>query len=248
MKTLHRIIFLCLCFLIFNEADAQNLVNANIKKVYDANAQARPVGSFTGVHVGGSINLFISTGNEDAVAVSAKDANMLAEITTEVKNGELYIGMANGHRSHSSEDVKAYVSVKNLNKLGASGASKIYVNDVLQTNDLSIGISGASDFKGEVRTQNLRLSASGSSDYTISGKTINLKIDLSGASDVKGFELTADNCDIEGSGASDVKITVNKEIKASLSGACDVAYRGDAAVRDVRTSGSSSVKKAGSKD
>lgn len=229
-------------------AGAQNFVNSNSKKVYDANAQARPVGGFTAVHVGGSIDLYITTGNEDAVAVSARDAGVLTDVTTEVKNGELYIGMRNDHRSHSSEDVKAYVSVRNLNKLEASGASDIYVNDVLQANDLSISISGASDFKGQVRTQNLRLNASGSSDYTIAGKTINLKIDLSGASDVKGFDLVSDNCDIEGSGASDVKITVNKEIKANLSGACDVAYRGDAAVRDVRTSGSSSVKKAGSKD
>lgn len=240
MKTLQRILLLSLCSII--------LLNANAQKVYDANAQARPVGNFTSVHVAGSINLYISTGNEDAVAVSAKDASVLADVMTEVKNGELHIGMRSGHRSHSSEDVKAYVSVKTLNKLTASGASDILVNDVLQANDLFISISGASDFKGEVRSQNLRLNASGSSDYTISGKTVNLKIDLSGASDVKGFDLVADNCDIDGSGASDVRITVNKEIKASLSGACDVAYRGDAAVREVRASGSSSVKKAGSKD
>jgi type 1 fimbria pilin len=248
MKTLQRIVSLSFCLIIFLNASAQPLVDSRNKKVYDANAQARPVGNFSSIDVGGSIKLYISTGNEDAVAVSTKDASVLADVVTEVKNGELHIGMRSGHRSHSSGDVKAYVSVKTLNRLTASGASEVIVNDALQANDLSITISGASDFKGEVRSQNLRLNASGSSDYTISGKTVNLKIDLSGASDVKGFDLSADNCDIDGSGASDVKITVNKEIKANLSGACDVAYRGNAATRDIRTSGSSSVKKAGSKD
>lgn len=248
MKILQRMIIPVFFSVFLMNVNAQNLVNSSSPKIYEANAQSRSVGSFTSVLVGGSIKLYISNGNEDAVAVSAKDAGILADVVTEVKNGELHIGMRSGHRSHSSEEVKAYVSVKNLNKLTASGASDIIVNDILQAEDLSISISGASDFKGEVRSQNLRLNASGSSDYTIAGKTVNLKIDLSGASDVKGFELVADNCDIEGSGASDVRITVNKEIKANLSGACDVAYRGDAAVRDVRTSGSSSVKKAGSKN
>ncbi len=248
MKTLLRFILLSICSVVFITATAQPLVNSRSQKVYDANAQARPVGSFTAVSVGGSINLYLSTGNEDAVAVSAKDASVLADVITEVKNGELHIGMRSGHHASTSEDIKAYVSVKNLNKLTASGASDVFVKEYLQANDLAITISGASDFNGEVRSENLRLNASGSSDFTISGKTVNLKIELSGSSDVKGFDLVADNCDIEGSGASDVRITVNKEIKANLSGACDVAYRGDAAVRDIRTSGSSSVKKSGSKD
>jgi hypothetical protein len=240
MKTLFRFVLPIILFPFFTKGHAQT--------VHDPNAQVRSVGSFTAVHVGGSINLYITTGSEDVVAVSAKDAGVVADITTEVKNGELHIGMRSGHRSGSSEDVKAYVSVKTLNKIGASGASDVYVNGTLQASDLSIGLSGASDFKGDVRVQNLRLSASGSSDFSISGKTMNLKIDLSGASDVKGFDLVADNCDIESSGASDVRITVNKEIKANLSGACDVAYRGEAAVREVRTSGSSSVSKAGNKN
>lgn len=235
MQTL-RIFTLFILFPFFYTSKAQT--------VYDANAQVRNVGNFTAVHVGGSIDLHITTGNENAVAVSGKDASVIADITTEVKNGELYIGMRNGHHAVSSEDVKAYVSVKTLNKLSASGSSDILVNEQLQSTDLVISLSGASDFKGKVAVQNLRLSASGSSDFIISGKTTNLQIDLSGSSDVKGFELTADNCDIEGSGASDVRITVNKAIKARLSGACDVAYRGDAAVQEVRASGASSVKKA----
>jgi hypothetical protein len=230
-------------WLFFPMLIAANPVHLKAQMVYDANAQVRPVGSFTAVHVGGSINLYVSSGTEDLVAVSAKDGSVVANITTEVKGGELYIGMRNGYRSNSSEDIKAYVSVRNLNKLNASGASDVFVNGVLRANDLAIDISGASDFKGEVKVQNLRLNGSGSSDFTISGKAVNLKIELSGASDVKGFDLSADYCDVQGSGASDVRITVNKEIKADLSGACDVAYRGDAAVREVKSSGSSSVKK-----
>ena len=45
------------------------------------------------------------------------------------------------------------------------------------------------------------------------------------------------------SGASDIKITVNKELSAHASGASDVRYKGNGVIRDLKSSGSSSVSK-----
>ena len=71
-----------------------------------------------------------------------------------------------------------------------------------------------------------------------------LDINASGGSDFKGYELTADICNLEASGGSDVYVTVNKELKAEASGGSDVFYKGNASVREVKSSGSSSIKKA----
>ena len=78
---------------------------------------------------------------------------------------------------------------------------------------------------------------------TISGKASNLDIDASGASAFKGFELMTESCNAEASGASDIKITVSKEISAQASGASDVRYKGGAAIREIKSSGSSSVSR-----
>ena len=59
--------------------------------VYDANAEVRKVGSFNGVSVGSGIALYLSQGNEQAVAVSAEDPKYVERIITEVKDGTLRI-------------------------------------------------------------------------------------------------------------------------------------------------------------
>ena len=106
-------------------------------------------------------------------------------------------------------------------------------------------LSGSSDFKGEVNATNLKLSGSGSSDFFINGITSIVRVDVSGASDVKGFDLVTDYCDASASGASDISITVNKELKVKASGASDVSYKGNATVKESSTSGASDVKKKG---
>jgi Putative auto-transporter adhesin, head GIN domain len=235
MKKVKILLLLGVVFFI-NKSQAQ-------KTVYDANAQVRNVGSFTGISVSSAIDLYISMGSEDAVAVSGSDKAYTDAITTEVKNGMLYIGYKSGGVNWGAKSMKAYVSIKSITKLVASGASDVYVDGSLKATDLSIELSGASDFKGEVNAQNLRLKASGSSDFTISGKASNVKIEVHGSSDVKAFDLITDNCDVEASGSSDVNITVNKQLKATASGSSDIRYKGEATVKEVSSSGSSDIKK-----
>ncbi|MEO7310119.1 MAG: head GIN domain-containing protein [Chitinophagaceae bacterium] len=216
------------------------------KTVYDANAEVRNVGAFTNIEVSSAIDLYLSMGSEDAVVVSAKEKTNTGSIVTEVKNGTLYIAYkGSGISDWGAKNMKAYVSVKTLNKLKASGASDIFAEGIINASDLSIDISGASDFKGVVNSQNLRLKGSGSSDFVISGKATNANIEVSGSSDIKGFGLVTENCDVHATGSSDVNITVNKQLKAEASGSSDINYKGDPTVKDVKSTGASDVNKKG---
>ena len=238
MKRLNLILLIGALFLLEN-TKAQ-------KTVYDANVEVRKVGSFTSVSVSSAIDLYISMGNEDLVAVGGADKSYANSITTEVRNGTLYIGFKGSVIINwGAKNMKAYVSLKTINKLEASGSSDVYVDGTLNATDLVIDLSGASDFKGSVQTENLRLNGSGSSDFKVSGKATNIKIDISGSSDVKGYELITDNCDIQASGSSDVQITVNKQLKVNATGASDISYKGEPTIKDVRTNGSSDIKKVG---
>jgi Putative auto-transporter adhesin, head GIN domain len=104
-------------------------------------------------------------------------------------------------------------------------------------------MSGASDFKGTVNITDLKMELSGASDVKIGGTAASVKIESSGASDVKGFDLVTDFCTAKASGASDINITVNKELTAHASGASDISYKGDAVIKDTHSSGASSVSK-----
>ncbi|MFT3751188.1 MAG: head GIN domain-containing protein [Agriterribacter sp.] len=215
--------------------------------VKDANAQPRKIsGSFSGITVSGAIDLYISQSDEEVVVVSAAEPEYRDRIATEVKNGVLEIYYNDkGMKWTRDRKLKAYVSFKTLNKLEASGASDIYANGVIKSPSLKITLSGASDFKGAVDLQELSLNQSGSSDSQISGRADKVNILVSGASDVKGYDLITEYCEANASGASDIQLTVNKEINAVASGSSDIAYKGSATVSNVKSSGSSSVKRSG---
>ncbi|HRO45094.1 head GIN domain-containing protein [Agriterribacter sp.] len=235
-----RILLLALCGIIGFAANAQD------EKVFvnDRNAQPRNVaGSFSAISVAGSIDLYLSQSDEEVVVVSAAETKYRDRIVTEVINGELkiYYNDKGLQWSSGNKKLKAYVSFKTIQKLTASGASDVYVNGVVKADALKINLSGSSDFKGAVDVNHLSLDQSGSSDSRISGRTANLKIEVSGASDVKGYDLAADYCEASASGASDIQITVTKELTATASGASDIYYKGQGITRNIKSSGASSV-------
>lgn len=214
------------------------------KTIKDPNAEKRNVNGYHAISVSGGIDLYISQGNE-SVAVSASETKYRDLIKTEVKDGVLSIwyDYKNSDRIKGDRKLKAYVSFKTLDKLTGSGGSDIDVDGAISVNSLKLDISGGSDFKGKVETGELVIEASGGSDVDISGTVKKLDINASGGSDFSGYQLSTDICNLEASGGSDVEITVNKELNATASGSSDISYKGNAVVKKVKSSGSSSIRK-----
>jgi len=231
-------LFVIVGVLVFNVFSyAQQIIN-------DPNAEKRTVTGFHSIDVSGGIDLYLSQGQE-AVAVSAADAKFREKIKTEVKDGVLkiwYQHNSNMRLDWGNRKLKAYVSFKNLDMLKASGGSDIEVAGILNVPDLSLDMSGGSDFEGKVNLDELRVDASGGSDVNISGTAKNLHIDASGGSDFKGYELATDNCTVGASGGSDVYITVNKELTAESSGGSDIYYKGNGMIKNLKST-NSNIKK-----
>lgn len=214
--------------------------------INDDNAQARTIGSFHAIKVNNAIDLYLSQSDEEALAVSAAKPEFRDRIKTVVEDGVLKITYDDDMKWwKGNKKLKVYVSFKTLDKLTATGASDVIVSGTLKANELVISMGGASDFKGTIEANVLDINLSGASDAVVQGKVTQLRVDANGASDFKGFDLQADNCNVDASGASDIKVTVNKELNARASGASGVHYKGDGVIRDLRTSGASSVSKRG---
>jgi len=214
--------------------------------VNDPNVALRSdIKGFHGIHVTNAIDLYLSQSDEEVVAVSAADPKWRDRIRTEVIGGILHIYLDNrGFIWNGGKKMRAYISFTHLDVLNASGASDVYVDGVISGDNLEIKLTGASDFKGAIKVGSLKLDASGASDAQITGSVAGMTtIQAHGASDLKGYDLVTDNCDAHVSGASDVRITVNKELNAHASGASSIYYKGEAVIRDLHSSGASSVNK-----
>jgi hypothetical protein len=213
------------------------------KTIYDPNAVVRDAKGYNAINVSGGIDLYISYGDE-AIAVSASETKYRDKIKTTVENGVLKIWYDDNKFSwNSGKDLKAYVSFKTLRSLNASGGSDIIVEGSIKSDQLKIDISGGCDFKGRVDVNELNVDQSGGSDVSINGRAEKVFINASGGSDFNGYNLITDYCEAEASGGSDVEITANKEISARASGASDISYKGNAALKESKASGASSVSK-----
>lgn len=237
---MQKALFLAAVLFVMNGLYAQKTI------IHDPNAEVRKIGNFSAINISSGINLYLSQDEQEGVAVSAAETRYRERIKTVVENGVLKIWADDMWKmSSGNKKMIAYVSFKTLNKLSASGASDVYVNGILKGDELMLRLSGASDFKGSVDLHKLNIDQSGASDATISGKASTLEVDAGGASELKGYNLETDNCKAKASGASDIKITVSKELSATASGASSIYYKGTAAAKEVRSSGASNINKKG---
>lgn len=216
----------------------------NPKVINDPNAQKRTVGDFHGIAIHSGIDLYLSQGGDEAVAVSASDAEYRDRIVTEVKDGILNIYLEDKFHwglNWGNRRLKAYVSCKMLDELSASGGSDVYIDETIRSPKLEVHLSGGSDLHGKMEVGDLTVGQSGGADVYVSGTASHLSIHTSGGSDFHGYDLTVDDCHAQASGGSDVYITVNKGLDATASGGSDIHYRGSGSVRESHTSGSGSV-------
>lgn len=249
-------------FFIAIATQAQNKMGV----IYDENVAVRKLPTFTSIRVSNAIELYISQSDKTEVAVSAKTDEFRNKIITEVVGGTLIIRMENNYKrwwKWGNEDyrTKAYVSVKDLNTLTASGATNIKIVNRLTAEKLRINLSGASDLKGDIKAATLladlsgasslkasvqanafSVIASGACNVDVSGAGDDLILDLTGASSVKMYDYVVKGASIEASGASSVKVNVSEMLKANASGASSIDYKGTPSKKNLKSSGASSIK------
>jgi hypothetical protein len=216
------------------------------KVINDANATTRSLsGSFTAISVSSGIDLYLSQGTEESLAVSASEQKHLDRLITEVVNGTLKIYYDNKGVTWKSENrkLKAYVSFKTLQKLDVSAGSDVLVNGSINAADFNLDVSSGAGFKGAITAKTLTVDVSSGASISISGKSDKLKVDVSSGADFNGYDLVTDYCEASASSGAGVHVTINKELNAKASSGGDIHYKGTALIRDIKTSSGGSVKK-----
>jgi hypothetical protein len=251
------------CLLMAFTLQAQNKMGV----IYDENVQLRKLPNFTSIRVSNAIELFISQSNKTEVAVSATSEEYRNRIVTEVVGGTLIIRMADNNSrwwkwGNENYRIKAYVSVNELYAITGSGATNIKIINGVSSEKLKINLSGASDFKGDIKAGTLLTELSGASnfkasvqanalsvkgsgacDIEVAGSGDDLILDVSGASSVKMYDYLVKGASVDASGASSVKVNVSDFLKLNATGASSIDYKGTASIKEMKSSGASSVRR-----
>ena len=219
------------------------------KQIDDPNVELRKVGSFHGIESANGIVVILVQGSEESVAVSANEVKYRDKIRTEVEDGILKIYYGNEDwklwQAVNGRKLRAYVSVKNIDRIEVSSGSDVKIEGTIKANDLKMDASSGASIKGRIEASNLKVDQSSGATIILSGSVANkISLDGSSGSSFRGFDLVADICDIDVSSGSGIQITVNKDLTVEASSGGYVQYKGTALISKVHTdSGGIVVKK-----
>jgi hypothetical protein len=218
------------------------------KTIADPNATVRTLsGSFTGISVSSGVDLYITQGNEESLAVSASDEKHLARFKTEIENGILKIYYDNKGvtwTNNENRKLKAYVSFKTLEKLHGSAGASVTVKGSLSVDNLDMRFSSGSEFNGQVNAKEITVDQNSGSEITVTGKANKLTVEVSSGASFKGYDMAVDFCDAQATSGAEVKVTINKELSAKANSGGGIRYKGAALIRDININSGGSVKKA----
>lgn len=128
-----------------------------------------------------------------------------------------------------------------LNGVNLSGASNASITGFANSTRMDFSLSGASLAQLTMNVTEIHFNLTGASQLRLQGEGQLLDGSISGASILTAFEFVAKQATLIVSGASNGKVNITDELKASASGASVVLYRGTPNVI-AESSGSSVVR------
>lgn len=210
--------------------------------VFAQSREKRDVSGFDGLSVSDAFVVEISVGSTESLEIEA-DEEYIDDIVTEVRGGILRIEMKDSRRRRRMKDSpRAYLTVKSLDRISASGAVHVKTFDILKADRFMVDLSGASVIDIELDVEDFSFEASGACVVTIEGTAKEQLVKISGSTVYRAQDFETEIADIRVSGASSASVYVSDKLDVRASGASSIRYRGDASVNS-STSGASSVRK-----
>jgi hypothetical protein len=217
------------------------------KTVNDLNAEKRDISGFHGIEVSTGIQLMVTEGTTEEVAVSAVKEEYRDRIVTKVENGILKIYYDNKLKAVNSnkekKELKAYVSYKSLDRLDANTGAQVDIQETLKAASLKMMANTGAVIKGRVDVKELDIHQNTGSVVTLSGNADKLVIEGDTGSMFKGSDLKTGNCTATTSTGAGIYVTVDKELNVRANTGGFVKYKGDAGIKEIKTHTGGSVSK-----
>lgn len=217
------------------------------KTINDANAEKRTVGSFHGIDVATGIELTLTKGGTEEVAVSASETQFRDKIVTEVRNGILRIhyetksGAIN--KKNENKRLRAYVSYKSLDLLHVTTGAEVQIDGVLEATALELKANTGGLVKAEINIGTLTVDQNTGSKITLAGKVDKLEAEGDTGSKFMGEDLTTNTCVVEMSTGAGIYISVEKELNVRADTGGYIKYKGNAGIREIKTNTGGYVSK-----
>jgi hypothetical protein len=167
--------------------------------------ETRSLGSFSGVSLTNFGDLYIELGNKEEIRIVAED-NLIEYFETEIEGNILKIKTRDNTNIVSTEPVKFYLTVKEIESIRNTGSGDIFTPD-FEINKFELSVTGS----GNVKMEDLESNT--------------LKVDVTGSGDVSMGDLMIEECDgtLTGSGKLTIDSLEGETVDVTVTGSGDMA-------------------------
>jgi hypothetical protein len=208
-------------------------------KMEDPNVEKRMVKPFHAIRVSDGIDLYLTQADEDAVAISASREEYKLRLKTEVDDDGLlriyYDRESVGDWVGTGKKLKAYVSVKKIDKLTAVAGSDVKVTGVIKGDVLNLFFNSGASFRGTIEAAKLVVEAESGASAEVKGAAGSLNISANSGATVEAFTLSAGKADIRSTSGARVEVTINDEMKLHSSSGGSIYYKGNGKITELGT-------------
>lgn len=230
--------FLPLVFIAFVTTACAQKISGNGNVV----EENRPVEPFTSIDIGGVLNVYLTQGDTESVTVEA-DENLLDLIVIENRGNTLRVYLKKGIDIKKAKEKNVYITLRSINQLEVGGVVNVKSTNALTADAFDLHIGGVGNTDLELRCDRLDARADMVGNLALRGEVREANIKNGGVGSLKAFDLKVDRLTIKNSGVGSAEVQAQDEISITSSGVGSVRYKGDAAVKELSTSGVGKVQK-----
>jgi hypothetical protein len=205
--------------------------------------QIQLIENFTKIRFKDFGTLYLSQGEQESLEVEA-DEQMFEELTAEVNDGTLLLGVKDDWIDRIGKAISAFLSgeqrkvyyhltVKELEQVHISGNCKLVCESLL-SDDLALKVSGLGDLTfDQLDCNTLDVRISGRGEFSAAGRADEQHVRISGSGEYMAGELASQSLQIVISGQGNATVRVAESLDITISGMGQVNYYGRPKLRQV---------------
>ena len=206
--------------------------------------EERSFSNFTVVDIRGDFEIIFEKGDKNQIKLTSTNIP-LDQVSTSQKGATLKIKrkLSLGEAFEDS-GVKLHIIHNNeLAILVIDGSSEVIVKDTINVNEAYLEMSGSGSFRATIQSKRLKLDSSGGTEWKLSGEVSTLMIKATGSSNVDALALSSDVAEVNAIGSADIKVKVNEDLNAKITGLGNIYYTGEPSSVRSKVTGTGKVKK-----
>lgn len=178
---------------------------------------------FVRINASRGLDVYITKSKHTSLEVEA-DENLHELITTEVKDGTLYITATRNIWGGSTK--KVHLAADFINEISVSSGAEVYSENTYSSDKLTINATSGSQANMELKVDDLRCESTSGADMKLSGKAINFTVSSTSGSHINAYDLTARSCDANATSGAGIRIKVTETFVGKATSGANIRFKG----------------------